>query len=269
MQVCSAPPFTADDVLTGAAEEAGCGVSGGVPGGAFNEAHGDTTGAALDGAAGDARDTGVRWQPHDVLRLARLPALEGEPAWVRDAFSRAPYAVVRRARSATGFVAIGIRGATRSHRYGTWVAAGDVECAFSPEALLAHQPAASRSALPVFVALAAMRAAPGCLAQFSWGPAGSSGFELATQMPTVTPSSDLDLLIHAPDRLAVSAAQQLLGELQMHAERAQTRVDAQLETPAGGVALAELAADKPHVMVRTAHGPRLMADPWASITEPA
>jgi phosphoribosyl-dephospho-CoA transferase len=88
-------------------------------------------------------------------------------------------------------------------------------------------------------------------------------------MPTVTPSSDLDLLIHAPDRLAVSAAQQLLGELQMHAERAQTRVDAQLETPAGGVALAELAADKPHVMVRTAHGPRLMADPWASITEPA
>jgi phosphoribosyl-dephospho-CoA transferase len=92
-------------------------------------------------------------------------------------------------------------------------------------------------------------------------------------VPTVTASSDLDLLIHTPDRLAVSAAQQLLCELHEHAQRAQVRVDAQLATPAGGVALAELAADKPQVMVRTTLGPRLMtnpwADPWASITEPA
>ncbi|HVE08414.1 MAG TPA: malonate decarboxylase holo-ACP synthase [Paraburkholderia sp.] len=229
MQVCSAPPFS-----------------------------------AAEAAAGD-----VRWRPHDVLQLARLTALDGEPGWVRAAFLAAPYAVVRRAQAAAGFVAVGIRGATRSHRYGTWVAAGDVACAFAPEALAVREPAGPRGLLPAFVALATLRSAPGVLAPFAWGPAGSAGFELATQLPTVGVSSDLDLLIRTPDRLTVSAAQALLAELQMHAQRAQTRVDAQLETPVGGVALAEFATGKPHVMARTARGPRLVSDPWASATEPA
>jgi phosphoribosyl-dephospho-CoA transferase len=54
----------------------------------------------------------------------------------------------------------------------------------------------------------------------------------------------------------------LLDRLQALAQRIGIRVDVQLETPAGGVALAEWAAGKARVMVRHASGPQLIADPW-------
>ena len=39
-----------------------------------------------------------------------------------------------------------------------------------------------------------------------------------------------------------------------------------LETPHGGVSLADLAARPTHVLVRTPHGARLVADPWIADT---
>jgi phosphoribosyl-dephospho-CoA transferase len=235
MQVCALPPFD-----------------------------GSAAANARDGS--DGGDGGLaRWRPHDVLRLRRLPVLDGEPAWVRDAFLRAPFAVVRRAYAAPGFAAVGIRGATRAQRYGTWVEDADVEFTVAPEALVAREPMPGRELLPAFSALAALRRAPGSLARFVWGPAGSVGFELATRLPTATRSSDLDLLIRTPDKLDQAAAVRLLAELLAHAQRAGIRVDAQLETPAGGVALSELAAGKSHVMARASDGASLVADPWGVV----
>ncbi|MFP3563665.1 malonate decarboxylase holo-ACP synthase [Paraburkholderia sp. SIMBA_030] len=215
---------------------------------------------ALDGALGyDAR-----WRPHDLLRLRRLQRFDGEPAWVRDAFERAPYAVVRRAPAAEGFVAIGLRGTARSQRYGTWACSADIETVVAPETLAECRPDSTRGTLAAFAAFAALqRDMAGALAGFIWGPAGSTGFELATQVPTVTASSDLDLLIRTPTKLSHDTAVQILNQLQAHAQRAGIRVDAQLETPAGGVALAEWAAGKARVMARHAQGPQLIADPWA------
>jgi phosphoribosyl-dephospho-CoA transferase len=63
--------------------------------------------------------------------------------------------------------------------------------------------------------------------------------------------------------LSRDEAQRFLAKLDEHAARAGIRIDAQLETPAGGVALAEYACGKPRVMARHASGPRLVADPWA------
>jgi phosphoribosyl-dephospho-CoA transferase len=83
-------------------------------------------------------------------------------------------------------------------------------------------------------------------------------------MPTVTATSDLDLLIRMPQTLSRERATQILSELESHAQRAGIRVDVQLETPAGGIALAEWAAGKPRVMARRAQGPLLIADPWAA-----
>ena len=45
-------------------------------------------------------------------------------------------------------------------------------------------------------------------------------------------------------------------------ERRACRVDLQLETPLGGVALREWAGDGARVLVKTADGPRLVGDPW-------
>jgi phosphoribosyl-dephospho-CoA transferase len=209
----------------------------------------------------------ARWRPHDLLRLFRLPQRDGEPEWVRDAFARAPFVVVRRAMAAPGFVAVGMRGTARAQRYGTWAETADIVEAISPEEIAAGGPSAiGRRALAAFNTLDVLRREALTLRGFSWGPTGSAGFELATQIPTVTVTSDLDLLIRTPKDVSRELATQLFTELQAHALRAGSRVDIQLETPAGGVALAEWAAGKPRVLARHAQGPRLVADPWADIT---
>ncbi|MEP9327478.1 malonate decarboxylase holo-ACP synthase [Paraburkholderia phymatum] len=208
-----------------------------------------------------------RWRAHDILRVRKLEPFDAEPAWVRDAFARAPFVVVRRAQAAAGFVAVGVRGAARNERYGTWTRSDDIEAAFTPEALSsASALAADRAALPAlpaFVALDALRRDTSCFASFAWGPSGSVGFELATGVPTVTSTSDLDLLIRMPNHLTHDEAARIQAALDGHAAQAGVRIDAQLETPAGGVALSEYASRKAAVMARHASGPQFVADPWA------
>jgi phosphoribosyl-dephospho-CoA transferase len=205
----------------------------------------------------------ARWRAHDLLKLRRLPELPGEPAWVRSALARAPFAVVRRAEAASGFVAIGVRGAKRNERYGAWAGIADIDAVIAPEHLANMQPTADRTLYPVYKILHTARNTH-CLSAFTWGPTGSAGFELATGLPTVTSSSDLDLLIRTPAPLSIDTARALLDELTANATRAGTRIDVQLETPAGGVSLAEFASDKARVLARGAQGPRLVADPWAA-----
>jgi phosphoribosyl-dephospho-CoA transferase len=213
-----------------------------------------------------ARLPGAQWRAHDLLKLRRLSHFDAEPVWVREAFSRAPFAVIRRAQVAAGFIAIGIRGSSRAERYGAWARHADVETLFSPEDLVEVTPLLERVALPAFAALSALRRNAAILNDHVWGPAGSAGFELATHMPTVTSSSDLDLLIRAPERLTHEAALALQAELDRHATHENVRIDAQIETPAGGIALAELAAGKERVMARHAQGPRLVTDAWSITT---
>ena len=209
-----------------------------------------------------------RRRAHDLLKLRRLRAFDREPAWVRDAFARAPFVVVRRAEAAAGFAAVGVRGAERAQRFGTWADTADIESAFAPEDLVHATPHRARAHLPAFAALSALRGA-GCVAAFAWGPAGSVGFELATGVPAVSAASDLDLLIRTGAPLSRDDARALLTELTAHAAHAGIHIDAQLETPAGGVALSELAASKARVMARGARGPRLVADPWADVRDSA
>jgi phosphoribosyl-dephospho-CoA transferase len=259
MLVCALPLLSAETDAGGAGGGNGRGRRDG-DGGCVDR------GGRDDHGTSDARGYGhARWQPHDIVRLRRLPTRDGEPVWVREAFLRAPFAVVRRAPPAPGFaVAVGIRGASRAQRYGTWVEESDIEFAMPPETLVAREPGPRRAMLPAFSVLAELRRAPCSLGQFVWGPAGSVGFELATGVPTVNGSSDLDLLIRAPERLDHAAAGRLLAELLALTQRVGVRIDAQLETPAGGVALAELAACKSHVMARANTGASLVNDPWTA-----
>ncbi len=202
---------------------------------------------------------------HDLLRVRRLPHLDDEPAWLQAAFARAPFVVVRRAPLAAGSIPVGLRGSARAERVAGWSAPSDIEAAFAPENLLSmlHSTLPQQQALPAFVALAMLRDSSSPLHDFVWGPTGSTGFELASGVATVTPSSDLDLLIRAPRRIERGAtARALLQALAEASAAAGTRIDAQLETPAGGVALAEYAADKPRVLVRRIDGPVMLADPW-------
>jgi phosphoribosyl-dephospho-CoA transferase len=203
---------------------------------------------------------------HDLLQLRDPTALRSNgplPSWVEESLRRVPWVVVRRGYIEAGAMPIGVRGTTRSERFAGWLAVADIAERRSPEDLwndFASRPTRTGAA-PALTALA--RVAP-LLARFGyrWGPGGSVAFELATAAATATASSDLDLILRQPRRLEPIDACTLHAALIDAA--APVRVDAILETPFGGVSLAELVAAPTRVLMRTADGPRLAADPWAT-----
>jgi phosphoribosyl-dephospho-CoA transferase len=194
-------------------------------------------------------------RPHDLLRLpgARVPHPDAPP-WVSNALSVTPWVVVRRAAAPTGRIAVGVRGTSRSERYATAVDPDDVCELVAPEDLtnvMAH----GRRQLAAMRTLDTLRPVLDDTG-LAWGPTGSVGFELATAIPAATPESDLDLLVRVPRD--VSAALTLVAALHRQFRSLAVKVDCQVETPAGAVALAELVDGSSDVMVRTAAGPRLV-----------
>lgn len=197
--------------------------------------------------------------PHDLLALdlghpATMRALQPAPGWARRALEVAPWVVVRRAVAPRGLVAVGVRGTARVERHPMVLDPAVVTRQVPPEDLTAVPVDAARvAALRVLPAVRRLLAGTG----WAWGPTGSVGFELATGRPAATEASDLDLLLRWPARVPVPAAARLLNRL--HA--LPVRVDVQVETPCGGVALAEYAAGA-HLLARTPYGPELVADLW-------
>lgn len=200
--------------------------------------------------------------PHDLLRLAPGTSdFSDAPAWVAASLKRASFVVVRRAVSLNGLIAVGVRGETRSERFGSWLDPRHVELVLRPEALRDVQVSANRSMLPAFTLLEAISPlcdASGC----AWGPTGSVGFELASGCPTVTQTSDLDLLMRAPERLGRTTAMTLFNALSQVAFDHGTRVDIQIQTQDAAFSLAEFAHPGSSVMLRCADGPKFVADPW-------
>lgn len=209
-------------------------------------------------------------RPHDLLRVplsALIPAETDAERRTADARAAAAdaapagdaWVVVRRARVHDGLVPVGIRGATRGQRYAALVPRGDVTQAVAPHDIR-DEPAPGRTRLPALAALAALRAAAG--ARHSpwwppWGPGGSVGFELVTGRPTVTPDSDLDVVVRADEPLDPTGARRF-ADL---AAAQPCRVDVHVLGPRGGFALTEWLRGS-QVALRTVDGPRLVADPW-------
>jgi phosphoribosyl-dephospho-CoA transferase len=114
-----------------------------------------------------------------------------------------------------------------------------------------------RADLPAFRTLALLgERLPPCT---RWGPTGSAGFELATGWPTMTEASDLDLLVRCPEPLSRAEARAWVAAC----SGLPARCDLQLDTGRGGVALAEWAAGRVEVLVKTDEGPQLVGDPWS------
>jgi phosphoribosyl-dephospho-CoA transferase len=201
-------------------------------------------------------------RPHDLLRLADGASISHEgsvPAWVPASLTRAPWVVVRRAPTIAGLVPVGVRGRTRSERLAAFLAPSAVTARVGPEGLAgargwrhslrARWPDAVRvldavDELFTFLGLA-------------WGPTGSVGFELATGVAVAGPASDLDVVVRAPEPWSFARARELADDL----ARLPVRVDTQLDTPSGAVALAEYARGG-RVLLRTLDGPKLVNNPW-------
>ncbi|WP_405930878.1 malonate decarboxylase holo-ACP synthase [Streptomyces sp. NBC_00827] len=199
--------------------------------------------------------TGAR--AHDLILLAE-PAmlLTGtEPDWVSRSLAAAPWVVVRRAAAPPGLLAVGVRGAARHERHAAHIPQQAAARLVRPEDLRTGDGtgtggAERTAALKTLCEVRPVLEGTGCL----WGPVGSVGFEKATGRPATTPTSDLDLVI----RIGTLPTARWASGIHSRLSRFSARVDCQIETPAGAVALAELAAGPPRLVLRTSSGPRLL-----------
>ena len=202
-------------------------------------------------------------RPHDLL-FVRLPDRFDTggawPGWLDAAWLMQAPLVVRREAAPGSLLPVGARGLTRSQRCKGYVQRDAVARCVTPEMLARLHLRAVRSGecqsdLPPLRALAAMAPRLKDLG-LAWGPTGGAGFYLASGLPVLRADSDLDLLVRAPEPLPVRIIDRLL-----RLQEQPCRVDIQVDTGLGGFALNEYARGG-RVMVKTAHGPVLAADPW-------
>jgi phosphoribosyl-dephospho-CoA transferase len=195
---------------------------------------------------------------HALLRIAEPRALAGAiPAWAERALARAPWVVVRRARSRDGLIPVGVRGGTRAERLAAWLHPRAVLECLTPPQLAARAARQGGARVPALAALDEV----GTLMHrqlLEWGLCGSVGFELASGIATATADSDLDVAAETRVPLPRTAAAELHAALAL----LPVRVDVLLEGPQGAVALEEYAAGRAPYLLRTADGPRLVHDPW-------
>lgn len=196
-------------------------------------------------------------QPHDLLWGMPVSALPADaPTWALEVLTLGRPVVARRAQVVEGWVAVGVRGYSRDQRFATRMKMADITRRVQPEQLI---DAADNAAAdwPALHALRQIR--PIMHAQaLPWGVAGSVGFELASGVRVLHQDSDLDLILRTDEFFRREQAADLVRVL----DSAVCRVDLQLQTPAGAVALREWAGAARHVLLKANDGARLVDNPW-------
>jgi len=204
-------------------------------------------------------------RPHDLIRIRGVedlfhglpfPGLEGAtPPWAKESLQLAPWIVIRRAAGKDGLIPVGVRGRERGLRFATWLSPDRILNVISPKMLISStnwkmtypnglpQPIQSLRAITPFLQASVC----------SWGPTGSVAFELATGIPSIKDASDLDLVLEMPKPITVPAARSLLTVMEALSS---VRLDVQMNTPAGAVALKEYCKSG-NVLVKTALAPVL------------
>jgi phosphoribosyl-dephospho-CoA transferase len=201
-------------------------------------------------------------RPHDLLTPRAFEDLivEDPPAWLREDPSVAAMVVVRRAEMRDARVPVGVRGKGRNRRCAAHLPLAAITRIVTPEMLArqsAWKTAPRLGEVPHFAILDYVSRYLD-EAGMAWGPTGSMGFELASGVACLTEASDIDLVARAP----VALSRRLAADLHESLRRLPVRVDVQIETPAGAMALAEYAANLVRVALRTPSGPRLVENPW-------
>ncbi|MBA1188114.1 malonate decarboxylase holo-ACP synthase [Pseudomonas entomophila] len=199
---------------------------------------------------------GTTYRAHDLLwGMAPTDLPAQAPEWARQALQAGQPVVVRRAVGAPGQVAVGVRGGQRHQRLGAWLPARAISRRCSPEQLRLDAGAPlSRPALAALARVTPLLDTHG----LAWGPTGSVGYQLASGVEVLQTGSDLDLVIRAAQPMPREQARALYALL----NTGDCRIDAQLETPWGAVALAEWAGPARRVLLKRAHGAGLVDDPW-------
>ena len=192
---------------------------------------------------------------HDLLWGMTPAHLTADaPQWAVEVLAAGQPVVVRRALSEEGLIAVGVRGVLREQRLAASMPVDSIARRVSPEALCHVD---SPRDLPVMQALQQLRPLlDGC--GWVWGVSGSVGFELARGFAAMHAASDLDLILRTPQMIRRDQARELVALF----DQTVCRVDAQLQTPFGAVALREWARGSSRVLLKNAHQACLVTDPW-------
>jgi phosphoribosyl-dephospho-CoA transferase len=206
--------------------------------------------------------------PHDLLWGLPVHALADDaPGWVAEALSLGHPVVVRRAVCAADQIAVGVRGQQREQRYATLIKCTDVQRQVQPEQLIHGENKGGRD----WPALRALRQIRPLMQDLGlvWGVSGSAGFELGSGFAALHRDSDLDLILRTPQFFSRDQAAGLVAVLDSATAREGCRIDLQLQTPRGGVALREWASAARQVLLKTSEGACLLSDPWRLIEQAA
>jgi phosphoribosyl-dephospho-CoA transferase len=193
-------------------------------------------------------------RPHDLL-FTRDPGAFACAGARPDWFDAGAPLVVRREATPPGIVPVGARGLQRNERCPGHVALDAVASILTPR-MLAQRSHAADAGFPCIAALRVLAPRLDAL-DVDWGPTGGAGYWLASGLPVLRATSDLDLLVHLPRRPAAAT----LAALAALQDGQPCRIDIQVDTGAGGFALAEFMRGG-RVLLKTDAGPRLVADPW-------
>jgi phosphoribosyl-dephospho-CoA transferase len=205
-------------------------------------------------------------RPHDLLWVSGpddIRSIAEVPSWAsREWLLQAPVVVRREAVSEVAVVPVGLRGRARSERFAAYVSHERIVRRVTPEALAEGRAWHTNAALADVPCVQALsRIAPELdRLRLTWGITGSVGFALASGVSTLRQDSDLDLLLRSPKPFPRDEARSLLALLQA----SPARIDMQIDTGHGGFALAEWAGLADRVLLKTAHGPVLVSDPWGT-----
>ncbi|WP_243976604.1 malonate decarboxylase holo-ACP synthase [Vibrio natriegens] len=205
----------------------------------------------------------MSFSAHDLLWVDEI-TLEGNesPSWYASHNQSLPV-VVRRASRQT-LIPVGVRGKNRSERLAAWACKSSVVKSVSPRELVQSEHARAywqSSELVAFQTLTDVDAI--CQAYgIEWGVTGSLGYELATGMPCAHQDSDIDMTVYLSEPVPVETLTSLSDQL----DKLACRVDTQIETALGAVALREwvLGRGESNVLIKTDEGPLLTDNPWIS-----
>ena len=200
--------------------------------------------------------------PHDLIKVSDLSQLQwnGDNEWVTASLRRTPFVVVRRAEQTSDFIPVGIRGEQRNQRQAALLYRNGIEEIITPYMLAKqkswHSLDTQRRELPV---LRTIDKAAAILDKWHWGPTGSAGFEIATGYPALKETSDLDIVVYAPQPINIFEAEEVLQEL----DRLPIRTDIQIETGSGAFLLREwINSRTDKIILRTQNGQKLVNNPW-------
>lgn len=201
---------------------------------------------------------------NDLLRINTVNDLIGDFKdihWIDKAVKRARFVVVRRAPLINDKIPVGIRGDNRNQRLAAEVLCSNIIKIITPEELAYRKLWRDNKHIGKYQMLKVLEVVDSIFKSYNiiCGLTGSVGFELASGVETITDASDLDIIVRTYNVLPISIAKDITKELLTMP----IKIDVQLETSQGSIALAEYARGPGKVLLRTINGPRLVKDPWS------